>query len=448
MSLNGFDSIESLLKASSTASSNTTLVARLDATSDAVLSQETMAGDSDPLDKLTFATDSLKMLYLLTSRLSSQLSQPVQDQAQRQTVQQTFDRLLGFIELCTESQVRAAPKKVRQLGETLYRLGVSLNRFDVVVQPIVRLTMRLHVPSFLSVLHATALQVCLLARRFQDALVILQSEITNIDPQRHHVNIQDLLLYMYYGGMVYAGLKDFASAADFFGMAVTVPAPNVCSRIQIEAYKKHYLVSLLAHGKAVPFGHSVSATVVRVFRDVGKPYVAFSSAFQSLNYARVYSELQANASTFEHDQNLGLVKQCLAAVHRRLIRNLTNTYLTLSLADIARLASMEQADNAAVELLIRDMIAKSEVRATIDKERDMVIFSDDEQQPNQPHTMTTIEQQLDALASLGKRLQSAERSLAVNPVYLGKVQRGAHSAVEQARSALMQDFDEMEYFDE
>jgi len=57
------------------------------------------------------------------------------------------------------------------------------------------------------------------------------------------------LLYYYYGGMIYAALKNYDRALYFFEVAITTPALAV-SHIMLEAYKKYILVSLILHGKA------------------------------------------------------------------------------------------------------------------------------------------------------------------------------------------------------
>ena len=56
------------------------------------------------------------------------------------------------------------------------------------------------------------------------------------------------LLYYYYGGMIYAALKNYDRALYFFEVAITTPAMAV-SHIMLEAYKKYILISLILHGK-------------------------------------------------------------------------------------------------------------------------------------------------------------------------------------------------------
>jgi COP9 signalosome complex subunit 3 len=50
------------------------------------------------------------------------------------------------------------------------------------------------------------------------ALETLAEEIYEVNPERSGVTSRDLLLYFYYGGMVYAALKNWNQAMNFFGM--------------------------------------------------------------------------------------------------------------------------------------------------------------------------------------------------------------------------------------
>ena len=69
-----------------------------------------------------------------------------------------------------------------------------------------------------------------------------------------------LLLYLYYGGMIYAGLKRFDEALFFFEACLRVPA-LLMSHIMLEAYKKFVLLSLI-HSGEVPSPPKCAAQVI------------------------------------------------------------------------------------------------------------------------------------------------------------------------------------------
>ena len=69
------------------------------------------------------------------------------------------------------------------------------------------------------------------------------------------------------------------------------------------------------------------------------------------------------------DNNVGLLQQCLHCLSKRSIHKLTQTYLTLSLADLAAAASLSSAREA--ELCVLRLIEAGEIFATIDQKDGM-----------------------------------------------------------------------------
>ena len=60
---------------------------------------------------------------------------------------------------------------------------------------------------------------------------------------------QDHLKYFLYGAMIYIGLRDWERALLFLEIVIASPTINTTSIIQVEAYKKWVLVSLLLKGR-------------------------------------------------------------------------------------------------------------------------------------------------------------------------------------------------------
>lgn len=60
---------------------------------------------------------------------------------------------------------------------------------------------------------------------------------------------QDHLKYYLYGAMCYMGIKDWDRAKLFLEIVLMSPSHGAISKIQVEAYKKWVLVSLLRDGK-------------------------------------------------------------------------------------------------------------------------------------------------------------------------------------------------------
>jgi len=79
------------------------------------------------------------------------------------------------------------------------------------------------------------------------ALSVLQIPITEIDNSLGDLHYNDNLVYHFAGGMVFAALKRWEEAEEFFEICVSSPA-QVPAAIQLEAYKKLTLVQLISRG--------------------------------------------------------------------------------------------------------------------------------------------------------------------------------------------------------
>jgi COP9 signalosome complex subunit 3 len=71
-------------------------------------------------------------------------------------------------------------------------------------------------PEHLTPLHSDLMQVSLLAKTYSAALPYLDQEPLEIDHKATSLTTKDVLLYFYYGGMVYTGLKQFEKARGMF----------------------------------------------------------------------------------------------------------------------------------------------------------------------------------------------------------------------------------------
>ena len=59
---------------------------------------------------------------------------------------------------------------------------------------------------------------------------------------------RDHLIYFLYGAMIFMGLKKWKRALHFLEIVIMSPVVNNVSKIQVDAYKKWVLVSLLYKG--------------------------------------------------------------------------------------------------------------------------------------------------------------------------------------------------------
>ena len=267
-------------------------------------------------------------------------------------------------------------------------------------------------------LHAELLKVCLLSKCYSAAKQTLSMELLHVDKDATLVTPRDLLLYHYYAGMVYTGLKQYRQAVQHFVLCVSAPT-HVLNTIMLEAYKKCLLCSLIDTGEVPKLPKYTSPTITRPIKNTLQPYTEFSDAFTAGKHAELKTALEKHASVFTTDHNLGLAKQCVSALMRRSIRTLTETYLTLSLEAIAEMTALPTA--AAAEKQVRDMIASGQIHATIDGTKGMVHFNERAEQYDSKATLLQMEGAMDHVIGLATKLHELLGSLAVDQNYLSRV---------------------------
>jgi len=122
---------------------------------------------------------------------------------------------------------------------------------------------------------------------------------------------------------------------------------------------------------------------------------------------------------FSKDQNLGLVEQCIHSVHATNIKRHTQTYLTLSLQDIAtsvKLPSVQDAQRAVLR-----MIEDEEVYATINQRDGMVSFAENPEHYDSNAMLSHLDSQVRSVTVIDKKLRSMDDQITLNPQYAQKL---------------------------
>lgn len=112
------------------------------------------------------------------------------------------------------------------------------------------------------------------------------------------VTPKDLLLYYYYGGLVYTGVKEYKKALSSFRQAIVTPA-IVISAIMVESYKKYVLLSLLVHGKVLPLPRFASSVVQRYHKTAFPQYQEFANAFSTQSTDEVHKVAEQYSEAFQ-----------------------------------------------------------------------------------------------------------------------------------------------------
>lgn len=329
-----------------------------------------------------------------------------------------YSQVHDFIKNCNGEHVRIATDTFAELCHLLTQALVEkqqpMRGINLLCFAISKIQL---FPSQLTSIHADLCQLCLLAKCLKPALQFLDIDITDISRENEQYDAKHFLLYYYYGGMIYAALKNYERALYFFEVAVTTTSMAV-SHIMLEAYKKYILMALILYGKLPTLPKYTSQVVTRFIRPLSLAYLDLASAYTSNNPDEVRNVLAKHAETFSRDNNTGLAKQCLASLYKKNIQRLTKTFLTLSLTDMASRVQLEGVRDA--ERHILNMIEDEEIFASINQKDGMVVFVDNPEKYNTPVMFKRFEEEMRKFIQLNEKLKQMDQDIAVDPKYIQK----------------------------
>ncbi|OAY29604.1 COP9 signalosome complex subunit 3 isoform X1 [Manihot esculenta] len=360
------------------------------------------------LDQLDPSIHSLGYLYILDACTSGPISKE-----QAKTVVLIFAR---FINSCVAEQIRLASDKFVSVCKRFKDQVMLLEAPVQGVAPMLAAVQKLQSSSArLTALHPEFLQLCLLSKCYKTGLSVLEDDIFEVDQPR------DLFLYCYYGGMICIGQKRFQKALELLHNVVTAPMSSI-NAIAVEAYKKYILVSLIHQGQfSTSLPKYASSAAQRNLKNFSQPYIELANSYSTGKIAELESYVQTNREKFESDNNLGLVKQVVLSMYKRNIQRLTQTYLTLSLQDIANIVRLNSPKEA--EMHVLQMIQDGEIYATINQKDGMVRFLEDPEQYKTCGMIEHIDSSMQRIIELSKKLTAMDELMSCDPLYLAKAGR-------------------------
>ncbi|KAJ0051764.1 hypothetical protein Pint_02942 [Pistacia integerrima] len=271
-------------------------------------------------------------------------------------------------------------------------------------------------------------------KRFKDMVMLLEapirgvgpmlSAIRKIQPSTEHLTTlhpgvsATLLLYC---GMILIGQKRFRKALELLHNVVTAPMSSI-NAIAVEAYKKYILVSLVHHGQfSTNLPKYTSSAAQRNLKNFCQTYIELANTYNTGKVSELETFVQTNRERFESDNNLGLVRQVVSSMYKRNIQRLTQTYLTLSLQDIANTVQLNSPKEA--EMHVLQMIQDGEIYATINQKDGMVRFLEDPEQYKTCEMIEHIDSSIHRIMALSKKLTAMDELLSCDPLYLAKAGR-------------------------
>ncbi|KXZ54866.1 hypothetical protein GPECTOR_4g938 [Gonium pectorale] len=360
-----------------------------------------------------------------------------------------MDSASRFLIVCDASQIQLAPDvfvSVARKLKTHVLAGAAPCPRRGVAPLLAGLRALQPNPEVLTPLHADFFQLCLLSRCYSAAAPVLDQDIFDVAPQQTGSTPTDLFLYCYYGGMLCIGeqgRKQHARALELLLQAVTAPS-LAGNAIVAAAYKKYVLVCLIHAGALQPLPKFTSSCVKHVIDAEARPYNELAAAYAARNGDKLRRAAEQHGAVFAADGNLGLVRQVLASMAVRSIQRLTQTFLTLSLEDIAANAGLAGGAQEAEARIVR-MVAAGQITAKIDGRSGMVRFADDTARGgggastssaaagvsaaggggggswDSAASVAMLDERMRAVLELGKRLQQAHEMVSQDRAYLTKV---------------------------
>ena len=110
-----------------------------------------------------------------------------------------------------------------------------------------------------------------------------------------------------------------------------------------------------------------------VFEAAEPSYDSLADSFAEGDLTSLHASISAHLNEYKADQNLGLVNQLQEAMIGHRIRNLTATYMSMPLTDLAKVAGLDN-DIQSLETKLNHLVEKGDIKAKIDSLAGMVRF--------------------------------------------------------------------------
>uniref|UniRef100_A0A2S2QND7 COP9 signalosome complex subunit 3 n=1 Tax=Sipha flava TaxID=143950 RepID=A0A2S2QND7_9HEMI len=275
-------------------------------------------------------------------------------------------------------------------------------------------------PYQLTQLHCLLCQACLMSNNLKPALSILDQEIYVLGTESPGVVFDPkfFLSYYYLGGVIYTAMKNYSRAITFFEIALTTLLP-VMSQIMVESYKKYVLVSII-HLGTVPSLPKLSPPLIeRVLKPVCQAYLDIIPAYQSGDPSELQRTITKYHDVYQRDKNKGLVKQVVKALHRKNILKLTNTFLNMSISDLAQRVNLPSTAEAEEHLIA--MIEAGEIYGKINRKEGTIMFNDPPKKFDDPNILKKILDEITSKISFSSTVRMMDEDILVNPTFVKKI---------------------------
>ncbi|KAH9453184.1 hypothetical protein MJO29_012598 [Puccinia striiformis f. sp. tritici] len=353
------------------------------------------AAEDDPLDELIQPhTDAIAYYSILLSRLENCYN--------KIDTQKTLNHIIRFCSTITQNQLHLiAPTNNQEQLYAFVQLFIRwfsrAGQLQDAIEPLIQLIQANGPIHILTSLHHEFLKISIKTRSIELAVRLTDLDI-DIDQQRYPIRYQDHLLYHYLAGTVQAMGGNYQRSIHLLTMTVSAPGQAI-SQIQVDAYKRLILVSLLMTSFPPilpPYTHPQFKTAFKTGNGT-KAYLDFMGSYERAQtdpeaFTHLIKNAESQISHFQKDNNLGLIKNCLAVLPHKSIKKLTPIYTSIPLSKIDKivghLITNTGAENA--RNLVESMIENRELKAEIDPINNVLKFNDHHQQQNDDHDQSEL----------------------------------------------------------
>lgn len=174
---------------------------------------------------------------------------------------------------------------------------------------------------------------------------------------------------------------------------------------------------------------AVSGVVSRFLKQPLPAYDAIVKAFTLNDKSGLAAAIESGAEQLNQDQNFGLAQRALDALTRHQLKRLSATFISLSLADVARRADLPSA--AAAEQYLVQLSSEGEISVRINTTTAFVTFEEDTVAATQQggsaassavhseevEAARRLQQFIGETAQLAEKLREMQRQAIVSPKY-------------------------------
>lgn len=236
-------------------------------------------------------------------------------------------------------------------------------------------------------------------------------------------DIQHILLYYYYAGNINAAMKRYSHAIQCYVTVLSIPSFGVVSAIQIAAYKRYIVVSLLHHNTVdILNSRTVSTIVARNIESLDNMeiYQNIKNAYMHGTQAELNVAIESKSTELQSDNMSGLCNRLPPAQIVCAITKQTHIYKTLTFQQLKNIIKYAQSIENFEQLLL-SLIEQDLIHAALDCGLQHINFID-----HHDHTydnvadVQLISNQLQLIKQLNMKLQQVDLEYSINSIYLNQ----------------------------